>query len=370
MIAPGVRLDERYEIVAPLGAGGMGEVYRARDLRLHREVAVKVLPQRLARDEGALGRFEREARSLAALSHPQIVALHDFGNHEGLTYAVMELLEGETLRQRLQRGTFAWVEAVNLGAQMAEGLAAAHSKGVVHRDLKPENVILSKTGALKILDFGLARTDGPVPPSDQTMASAPTAPGVVLGTLSYMPPEQVRGQTVDPRGDIFALGCVLYEMVSGRPPFARPTTADTVAALLTSAPADLGSLALPPALEQAVLRALEKDPDLRFQSAQDLAFALRMISGVSRAGSRPPRSREPRRCGRGTRGGASGSRPPSRCWRSRGGWPGRRGAGRPGSARWPCCPSRTRAATPSSTTSPTASRTASSTTFRSCPTCA
>ena len=285
MIAPGVRLNDRYEIVSPLGAGGMGEVYRARDARLHREVAVKVLPQRLAQDEGALGRFEREARSLAALSHPHFVSLHDFGSHDGLAYAVMELLEGETLRLRLQRGTFGWAEAINLGVQMAEGLAAAHSKGVVHRDLKPENVILTRSGTLKILDFGLARTDGPPPPSDQTAASAPTQPGVVLGTLSYMPPEQARGQTVDPRGDIFALGCVLYEMVSGRPPFARATTADTVAALLTSEPPDLssGPLPVPPALEQAVLRALSKDPDQRFQTAQDLAFALRMISGVSRA---------------------------------------------------------------------------------------
>lgn len=289
MIAPGVRLDDRYEIIAPLGAGGMGEVYRARDARLHREVAVKVLPQRVAQDESALGRFEREARSLAALSHPHIVAIHDFGSHEGLTYAVMELLEGETLRQRLQRGTFGWGEAVNLGVQMAEGLAAAHSKGVVHRDLKPENVILSRSGALKILDFGLARTDGPPPPAEQTSTSAPTQPGVVLGTLSYMPPEQVRGQVVDPRGDIFALGCVLYEMVAGHPPFARQTTADTVAALLTSPPGDLasGPTPVPPALEQAVMRALEKDPESRFQSAQDLAFALRMISGVSRAGMAP-----------------------------------------------------------------------------------
>ena len=289
MIAPGVRLDDRYEIIAPLGAGGMGEVYRARDARLHREVAVKVLPQRLAQDPSALGRFEREARSLAALSHPHIVAIHDFGAHEGLTYAVMELLEGETLRQRLHRGTFTWGEAVSLGVQMAEGLAAAHSKGVVHRDLKPENVILSRSGTLKILDFGLARTDVPPPPSDETPTSAPTQPGVVLGTLSYMSPEQARGQAVDPRGDIFALGCVLYEMLAGHPPFARPTTADTVAALLTSAPADLaaGPTPVPPALEQAVLRALEKEPDSRFQSAQDLAFALRMISGVSRPGSAP-----------------------------------------------------------------------------------
>ena len=289
MIAPGVRLDDRYEIVAPLGAGGMGEVYRARDARLHREVAVKVLPQRLAQDPSALGRFEREARSLAALSHPHIVAIHDFGVHEGLTYAVMELLEGETLRQRLHRGTFGWGEAVNLGVQMAEGLAAAHSKGVVHRDLKPENVILSRSGTLKILDFGLARTDAAPPPSDETPTSAPTQPGVVLGTLSYMSPEQARGQAVDPRGDIFALGCVLYEMLAGHPPFARPTTADTVAALLTSAPADLaaGPTPVPPALEQAVLRALEKEPDSRFQSAQDLAFALRMISGVTRPGSAP-----------------------------------------------------------------------------------
>ena len=289
MIAPGVRLDGRYEIIAPLGAGGMGQVYRARDLRLHREVAVKVLPQRLAQDEGALMRFEREARSLAALSHPHILAIHDFGSHEGMTYAVMELLEGETLRQRLQRAGLAWGETVNLGVQMAEGLAAAHSKGVVHRDLKPENVFISRGGALKILDFGLARTDGPPPTPEKTLTEAPTQPGVVLGTLSYMPPEQVRGQTVDTRGDIFALGCVLYEMVSGRPPFARPTTADTVAALLTSEPPDLasGPTPVPPALEQAVLRALEKDPDERFQSAQDLAFALRMISGVSRAGMAP-----------------------------------------------------------------------------------
>jgi eukaryotic-like serine/threonine-protein kinase len=290
MIAPGVRLDDRYEIVSPLGAGGMGEVFRARDVRLHREVAVKVLPLRLAQDEGALGRFEREARSLAALSHPHIVAIHDFGDHEGLTYAVMELLEGETLRQRLQRGSFTWTEAIDLGVQMAEGLAAAHSKGVIHRDLKPENVILSRGGALKILDFGLARTDGPTPPPDQTMTSAPTQPGVVLGTLSYMPPEQVRGQTVDPRGDIFALGCVLYEMLSGRPPFARQTTADTVAALLTAEPPDLSAapMPVPPALEQAVLRALQKDPDSRFQTAQDLAFALRMISGVSRSSGIAP----------------------------------------------------------------------------------
>jgi eukaryotic-like serine/threonine-protein kinase len=284
MIAPGVRLDDRYEIIAPLGAGGMGEVYRARDLRLQREVAVKVLPQRLARDAAALARFEREALSLAALSHPQIVALHDFGEHEGMTYAVMELLEGETLRQRLQRSPLSWSEAVGLGVQIAEGLAAAHSKGVVHRDLKPENVIVAKTGALKILDFGLARTDAPLPP-DQAATAGATEPGMVLGTLSYMPPEQVRGQAVDARSDIFALGCVLYEMVAGRPPFARATTADTVAALLGPAEPELpaGEAGVPPALEQAVLRSLQRDPDSRFQSAQDLAFALRMISGVSRA---------------------------------------------------------------------------------------
>src|SRR4030095_4838168 len=236
MIAPGVGLDGRYEIVAPLGAGGMGEVYRARDLRLHREVAVKVLPARLAEDEDALARFEREARSLAALSHPHILAIHDFGSHDGLAYAVMELLEGETLRERLRRSGLAWAEAVNLGVQMAEGLAAAHGKGVVHRDLKPENVFLSRTGALKILDFGLARTEGPAPPPEQPLSSAPAQPGVVLGTLSYMPPEQARGLPVDPRGDIFALGCVLYEMVAGRPPFARPTPAAPVAPLPAAAP--------------------------------------------------------------------------------------------------------------------------------------
>jgi TolB-like protein/tetratricopeptide (TPR) repeat protein len=289
MIAPGVRLDDRYEIIAALGAGGMGEVYRARDLRLQRDVAVKVLPQRLARDASALARFEREALSLAALSNPHIVALHDFGEHEGMTYAVMELLEGETLRQRLQRSPLSWSEAVGLGVQIAEGLAAAHSKGVVHRDLKPENVIVAKSGALKILDFGLARTDAALPP-DQAATTGPTEPGMVLGTLSYMPPEQVRGQAVDARSDIFALGCVLYEMVAGRPPFARATTADTVAALLGPAEPELpvGESSMPPALEQAVLRSLERDPDSRFQSAQDLAFALRMISGVSRALPPPP----------------------------------------------------------------------------------
>jgi TolB-like protein/tetratricopeptide (TPR) repeat protein len=293
MIAPGVRLDDRYEIIAALGAGGMGEVYRARDLRLQREVAVKVLPQRLARDEAALARFEREALSLAALSHPHIVALHDFGEHDGMTYAVMELLEGETLRRRLQRAPLSWSEAVGVGVQIAEGLAAAHSKGVVHRDLKPENVIVAKSGALKILDFGLARSDAPLPPG-QAATDAPTEPGMVLGTLSYMPPEQVRGQAVDARSDIFALGCVLYEMVAGRPPFARPTTADTVAALLGAGEPELpiGEASVPPALEQAVLRSLERDPDSRFQSAQDLAFALRMISGVSRA--LPPPSAAPR----------------------------------------------------------------------------
>jgi eukaryotic-like serine/threonine-protein kinase len=291
MIAPGVRLDDRYEIIAALGAGGMGEVYRARDLRLQREVAVKVLPQRLARDPSALARFEREALSLAALSHPQIVALHDFGEHDGMTYAVMELLEGETLRQRLQRSPLTWSEAVAVGVQIAEGLAAAHSKGVVHRDLKPENVIVARSGALKILDFGLARTDAALP-LDQAATAGPTEPGMVLGTLSYMPPEQVRGQSVDARSDIFALGCVLYEMVAGRPPFARATTADTVAALLGPAEPALpvGEASLPPALEQAVLRSLERDPDARFQSAQDLAFALRMISGVSRALPPPARA--------------------------------------------------------------------------------
>src|SRR6202011_3077205 len=185
-----------YEIIAPLGAGGMGEVWRARDTRLDRDVAVKVLPERLAEDFSALSRFEREAKALAALSHPNILAIHDFGQQGGVAYAVMELLEGETLRSCLLRSVPSWREAVEIGGAIAAGLAAAHSRGIVHRDLKPENVFLTSDGRVKILDFGLARRQADAARQEQTSAATQTDPGTIMGTVGYMSPEQVRGEVV------------------------------------------------------------------------------------------------------------------------------------------------------------------------------
>ncbi len=216
-LAPGFRLGH-YEILAPLGAGGMGEVYRARDTSLDREVAVKVLPERVAASPDALARFEREAKAVAALSHPNILAIHELGRQEGTAYAVTELLEGETLRQRLASGALPQRKAVEQAIQVASGLAAAHAKGIVHRDLKPENLFVTRDGRVKILDFGLATWE---PAVDEKATSSPTIgrltdPGTILGTVGYMSPEQVRGAPVDARGDIFALGAVLYEMLSGR----------------------------------------------------------------------------------------------------------------------------------------------------------
>ena len=225
-LSPGQRLGP-YEIIAPLGAGGMGEVYRARDTKLDREVAVKVLPARLAEDAEALARFEREAKAVAALSHPNILAIHDFGREAGTAYAVMELLEGETLRERLAAGALPVRKAVEYAVQIAQGLAAAHDKGIVHRDLKPENVFVTRDGRLKILDFGLAKRDAAAGDGSETSsptAARPTEPGAVLGTVGYMSPEQVRGQPADARSDIFSLGTVLYEMLSGRRAFARETS--------------------------------------------------------------------------------------------------------------------------------------------------
>ncbi len=216
MLATSTRLGP-YEIVAPLGAGGMGEVYRARDTRLGREVAVKVLPESLASNTDRQARFGREARAVAALSHPNILAIHDYGTHGAVVYAVMELLEGETLRERLVKGPLPWREAVEMGAAIADGLAAAHAKGIVHRDLKPENLFLTNDGRVKILDFGLARVEPISSAQDETSpyVPPPTDPGIVMGTAGYMSPEQVRGQQADARSDIFSFGCVLYEMVTG-----------------------------------------------------------------------------------------------------------------------------------------------------------
>ena len=232
-----------YEITAPLGAGGMGEVFRARDTRLDRQVAIKVLPAAIADSPDALARFEREARAVAALSHPNILVIHDFGQSPEATYAVMELLEGETLRARVSSSPLPLRKAVDVGAQIARGLAAAHDRHIVHRDLKPENVFLTTDGTVKILDFGLARTTGPAGFTglDSPTVAPDTQPGTVLGTVGYMAPEQVRGEAADHRADLFALGCVLYEMISGRRAFRRDTAAETLTAILRDDPPDIGS---------------------------------------------------------------------------------------------------------------------------------
>src|SRR5262245_8299381 len=269
-----------YAIVDSLGAGGMGEVYRARDTPLGREVAVKVLPERFASYPDALARFEREARAVAALSHPNILSLFDFGQVDGIAYAVTELLKGETLRERLARERLSDRKAVELGTSIAEGLAAAHAAGIVHRDLKPENVFLTSEGRVKILDFGLARVESPGGPIGAT--SAPTTPalsepGVVLGTAGYISPEQIRGRPADARSDIFAFGAVLYEMLTGNRAFTGATTGESLAAILRDQPAEV-SRSVPgvsPALDRLVARCLEKNPDERFQSSRDLAYALR-----------------------------------------------------------------------------------------------
>jgi serine/threonine protein kinase/Tfp pilus assembly protein PilF len=279
----GARLGP-YEVLSPLGAGGMGEVYRARDTRLDREVAIKVLPERLAEDPAALSRFEREAKTLAALSHPNVLTILDFGQQDRVAYAVMELLEGETLRARLLRSQMSWREAAELGFELADGLAAAHSRGIVHRDLKPENVFLTSHGRAKILDFGLARREGPSEEPDHTRQKTQTQvtePGSVMGTVGCMSPEQVSGVPADARSDIFSLGCVLYEMVSGARPFEGRTQGEVLAAILRDEPAELSGSQLPADLTGVIRHCLEKKPEQRFQSARDLAFALKAIASGS-----------------------------------------------------------------------------------------
>jgi eukaryotic-like serine/threonine-protein kinase len=275
-LSPGTNLGA-YEIVAPIGAGGMGEVYRARDARLGREVAIKVLPAAFATDADALARFEREMKTLAALSHPHIVAIYDVGREGQTAYAVTELLEGETLAEIVARGPVPIRKAIEYGTQVARGLAAAHDRGIVHRDLKPANVIVTSDGHVKVLDFGLARTTAA---ANDAATTANTSPGLVMGTVGYMAPEQARGLPVDHRADVFAFGCVIYELIAGRRAFDRGSAADTLSAILKEDPAPLSSLnvTVPPALERVVQRCLEKDPAERFQSARDLAFALDALS--------------------------------------------------------------------------------------------
>ncbi len=283
-LAAGIRLGP-YEIVSPIGAGGMGEVYRARDHRLGRDVAVKVLPAHIATDLQARARFEREAKTLAALSHPHIVAIHDVGAEGETVFVVMELLAGETLGSRLRAGPMSWREAAKTGGAIAEGLAAAHAGGIVHRDLKPDNVFITKDGRIKILDFGLARSRAPVSEEAETASviSAKTDPGTVMGTVGYMAPEQVRGETVDHRADLFAFGAILYEMLAGARAFKRDSAVETLNAILKEEPENLleRKAGLPSAMERIVGRCLEKNPARRFQSAGDLGFALDAMSGIS-----------------------------------------------------------------------------------------
>src|SRR6204780_3973268 len=256
-----------YEIVAPIGAGGMGEVYRAKDTRLGRDVAIKVLPEAFARDPDRLRRFEQEARAVAALNHPNILAIHDIGEYNDSPYLVSELLEGHSLRIEMNNGALPTRRAVEYAAQIAQGLAAAHDKGIVHRDLKPENVFVTHDGRLKILDFGLAKLAKlhAVTEDSATLtladAQQETTPGMVLGTVGYMSPEQVRGEPADARSDIFALGTILYEMLSGQRAFRRDTSAETMTAILKEDPPELTTSAKPisPALERIVRAATQNE---------------------------------------------------------------------------------------------------------------
>ena len=289
-IASGSRLGP-YEILSPIGAGGMGEVYRAKDSRLGREVAIKVLPASFSNDPDRLRRFEQEARAAGLLNHPNITAVYDIGSHDGAPYVVSELLEGETLRTALAAGKLSPRRAIDYAIQMAHGLAAAHEKGIVHRDLKPENLFVTRDGRLKILDFGLAKlTHAEETKGQQTgmpTATAGTEPGVVMGTLGYMAPEQVRGKPADVRSDIFSFGAILYEMLSGRRAFQGDSAADTMSAILREDPAELSltNQNLPPGLERIVRHCLEKNPEQRFHSAHDLAFDLESLSAVSVSGA-------------------------------------------------------------------------------------
>lgn len=281
-LVPGTKLGD-YEIVKLLGSGGMGEVYGARDARLRRDVAIKVLPSFLSSDKERLRRFEQEAQAAAALNHPNILVVFQMGTYKGAPYLVSELLEGDTLRGQITRGPIVARKAIDYGVQIAHGLAAAHEKGIVHRDLKPENLFATKDGRIKILDFGLAKLKQPEPshqPGAPTVGATVTEPGMVMGTAGYMSPEQVRGKHVDHRTDIFAFGAIVYEILTGKRAFQKTTSVDTMSAILNEEPQALSQVAanIPPALQRTVHRCLEKSPEQRFQSASDLAFALEALS--------------------------------------------------------------------------------------------
>src|SRR5579871_4327589 len=277
-----------YEILDKLGEGGMGEVWRARDSRLNRTVAIKILPPDVAGDASRSARFEQEAHALAALNHPNVVSIYDIGTEHGRAFIVSELVDGESLRAIVARGPLPARKATEIAGQIADGMAAAHALGIVHRDLKPENVMLTRSGQVKILDFGFAK-QAPTATGENTATMALSQPGTVLGTAGYMSPEQVRAETVDARSDIFSFGAILYELLSGRRAFQASSSVETMAAVLNAEPPDFdGELSkLPPPLATIVRRCLEKRPEQRFQSAADLAFALRSIAGLSTTGAQP-----------------------------------------------------------------------------------
>ena len=290
-LATGVKLGP-YEILSPLGAGGMGEVYRAKDPRLGRDVAIKVLPASFSADADRLRRFEQEARAAGILNHPNITAVYDIGQHDGAPYVVQELLEGETLRSVLGGGRISTRKAIDYALQIAHGMAEAHEKGIVHRDLKPENLFVTKDGRVKILDFGLAKLTQQEKGGLETnlpTASAGTEPGVVMGTIGYMSPEQVKGKVADARSDIFSFGAILYEMLSGRRAFHGDSAAETISAILREEPPDLSvtNESISPGLERIVRHCIEKNPEQRFHSAHDLAFDIEALSGLSASGLRP-----------------------------------------------------------------------------------
>ncbi|MGH9368160.1 MAG: protein kinase domain-containing protein, partial [Thermoanaerobaculia bacterium] len=280
-LTTGTRLGT-YEILAPLGAGGMGEVYRARDAKLGREIAIKVLPGELAADPGRRQRFEQEARSASALNHPNILTIYDISSADGTVYIAMELVEGHTLRELIAPGPLPSKKLLDIAVQVADGLAKAHGAGIVHRDLKPENLMVSKDGFVKILDFGLAKLTAPMSQELSVMPTAigsPTEPGTLMGTAGYMSPEQASGQSLDFRSDQFSLGEILYEMATGKRAFQRKTGAETLVAIIREEPDPLGQVApkAPAPLRWIVERCLAKDPEERYASTKDLARDLRSI---------------------------------------------------------------------------------------------
>src|SRR3989441_12239324 len=275
----------QYSIISKIGEGGMGEVYRATDTKLRRDVAIKVLPAAFSADGERLRRFEQEAQAAGALNHLNILLIFHVGTYNGAPYIVSELLDGQTLRERMAGGALPQRKAIDYGLQLAHGLAAAHEKGIVHRDLKPENIFITSDGRVKILDFGLAKLTG-AGDTDQSQTDIPTRrvdtePGIIMGTVGYMSPEQLRGRRADHRSDIFSFGAILYEMLSGRRAFHGESTADTMSAILRQDPPELSETNknVNPALERVVQHCLEKNPEERFHSASDLAFAIQALSG-------------------------------------------------------------------------------------------